>query len=265
MTRKLAYIAKIEEIIAIDGADRIVQYRVLGWKVIDQKDKYQVGDLVVYVEADAWMPHTLAPFLTKLGHFPKTYNGIEGQRLKTIKLKGAMSQGLLLPVEVGINAIEAAIREEQGDLVCVDFYPQEGDELDDALGIIKWEPEPEKIPTNAKGNFPSFIPKTDQERCISAGTMIETTFGFMPIEEIVNNKLNVHVKAFNHSTNTECFARIVDHSVMRAISEKWIKFTLEDGTTLTVTDNHRVWCDSVNAYREAKHITVGDYFIQKTE
>jgi len=149
MTRKLAYIARIEEVIAIEGADRIVQYRIGGWRVIDQKDKYAVGDLVVYCECDSWMPNTIAPFLTKADKYPKNYKGIDGERLKTIKLKGALSQGLLLPIPAEFNDPTQFV---------------EGLDVTELLGIIKWEPQPERVPVNAMGSFPSFIPKTDQER-----------------------------------------------------------------------------------------------------
>lgn len=154
MTRKLAHIEQIAEIIPIEGADLIVQYRVLNWLVISKKNEFQVGDLVVFIEPDAWVSNTLAPFLTKPGKFPKTYGGIEGERLKTIKLKGALSQGLLLNVQVAYDL----------DPPDYDHVFLEGDDVTELLEIIKWEPEPEKIPVNAKGSFPQFIPKTDQER-----------------------------------------------------------------------------------------------------
>jgi RNA ligase (TIGR02306 family) len=164
MTRKLAYIARIEDIIPIEGADRIVQYRVGGWRVIDQKGKYAVGDLVTYCECDSWMPNTLAPFLTKADKYPKEYKGIQGERLKTIRLKNALSQGLLLHIDTAFYAVVSSIQEEVGSAVLVDYYPKEGDDVTEALGIIKWEPAPEQVPVNAKGSFPSFIPKTDAER-----------------------------------------------------------------------------------------------------
>jgi RNA ligase (TIGR02306 family) len=109
----------------------------------------------VYCECDSWMPTTLAPFLTKADKYPKNYKGIDGERLKTIKLKGALSQGLLLNLQT--------VSEQTRSNECVCLY-NEGDDVTDALGIIKWEPEPERVPVNAMGSFPSFIPKTDQER-----------------------------------------------------------------------------------------------------
>lgn len=98
--RKMASIQKIAEVKAIPDADKICAYRVNGWWIVDQVGKYVVGDLVVYAEPDSWIPTTLAPFLTKPGHFPKTYLGVEGEKLRTIRLRRQLSQGLLLPISV---------------------------------------------------------------------------------------------------------------------------------------------------------------------
>jgi RNA ligase (TIGR02306 family) len=156
--RKMATVRRIAEVKTIDGADRIVAYRVDGWYVVDSKDKYQVGDLVVYCEPDSWIPHSIAPFLTKPDQFPKVYKSVEGQKLRTIRLKGQISQGLLLPVAefFGETVILTASS--------TDTY-KEGDDVSEALGIQKWEAEiPAQLQGQMKGSFPSFIRKTDQER-----------------------------------------------------------------------------------------------------
>lgn len=141
--RKLATVRKIAEIKQIPEADLIVAYRVDGWWVVDKKDNYIVGDLVVYVEPDAWIPHDLAPFLSK-GKEPAEYEGIKGQRLRTVKLKKQLSQGLLLPT--------------------TSLYA-EGDDVTEFFGIIKWEPKlPAQLAGDARGLFPSVVPKTEAER-----------------------------------------------------------------------------------------------------
>ena len=151
--RKLATIRRIAEVKAIEGADKIVAYRVDGWFVVDSKDKYQVGDLVVYCEPDSWIPHSIAPFLTKPDQFPKVYKAVEGQKLRTIRLKGQLSQGLLLPLSV---VFELPANTE------VDV---QGTDVSEALGIQKWEADiPAQLQGQMKGSFPSFIRKTDQER-----------------------------------------------------------------------------------------------------
>lgn len=143
--RKLATVRKIAEIKAIPEADIIVAYRVDGWWVVDKKDAHSVGDLVVYVEPDAWVPHELAPFLSK-GKEPSEYEGIKGERLRTVKLKKQLSQGLLLSVPNG-------------------FINIEGTDCTEALGVLKWEPKlPVQLAGDARGLFPSVVPKTEAER-----------------------------------------------------------------------------------------------------
>lgn len=148
-TRKLASIQRILALDPIEGADMIELATVLGWKVVVKKNEYKVGDLVIYLEIDAWVPHELAPFLSK-GSEPREYEGVKGERLKTIRLRGQISQGLILPIP--------SIMEDSLELL-------EGDDVTDHLGIKKWEaPIPTQLRGVAKGNFPSFIRKTDEDR-----------------------------------------------------------------------------------------------------
>lgn len=98
--RKLATIRKISEIKPIEGADKIELAVLDGWRVIIKKDEYKVNDLVVYLEIDSWVPTELAPFLTPVGKEPKEYNGVKGERLRTKKIRGEISSGLILPIEI---------------------------------------------------------------------------------------------------------------------------------------------------------------------
>jgi len=147
-TRKMASVQEVNGVYPIEGADKICQYGIQGWRVVDQVGKYKVGDMVVYCTIDSWVPATIAPFLSK-GKEPRVYNGIPGEKLRTIRLRKALSQGLLLPLTV-LDHVESEL------FVGLDVsFP---------LGIVKWEAPPEFTSADAKGNFPSFIIKTDQER-----------------------------------------------------------------------------------------------------
>ena len=148
--RKMATIRKIDEINPIDGADAIEVATVGGWKVVVKKGEFTAGDLAVYCEIDSWIPSTIAPFLTKPGHFPKVYEGVEGERLRTVKMRGQLSQGLLLNLDNVIPETNSFA---------------EGDDVSEHLNIQKWEMTvPAQLAGQVKGNFPSVIPKTDQER-----------------------------------------------------------------------------------------------------
>lgn len=159
--RKMASIQQIADVIAITGADKICQYQIQGWRVVDSVGKYQVGDLVVFCEVDSWVPTDLAPFLSK-GNTPREFNGVPGEKLRTIRLRKALSQGLILPMGVLPGGFET------GDIVV-------GMDVSEVLGIQKWEvPEPTQLGGQTKGTFPSYIPKTDQERVQNLGSEIAT-------------------------------------------------------------------------------------------
>jgi RNA ligase (TIGR02306 family) len=148
--RKLASIQRIKDLQPIEGADRIEKATVNGWNVVVGKGIHQVGDLVCYFEIDSWVPHEVAPELSR-GNEPRTFEGVKGERLRTMKLRGVLSQGYIIPIK------ELPLASKM-DL-------SEGDDVTDILGVLKWErPIPAQLQGQAKGSFPSFISKTDQER-----------------------------------------------------------------------------------------------------
>lgn len=147
--RKMATIRKIDAIGPIEGADAIEVATVGGWKVVVKKGEFSVGNLAVYCEIDSWIPTTLAPFLSK-GKEPRVFEGVAGERLKTIKLRGQLSQGLLLNLD---------------DVIPETHSFGEGDDVSEYLNIKKWEMQiPAQLAGQVRGNFPTEIPKTDQER-----------------------------------------------------------------------------------------------------
>ena len=159
--RKLASVVKIVDIQPIPGADAIVVATVKGWKVVVKVNEYKVGDLAVYYEIDSFLPiRPQFEFLRKSSF--KRMGSTEGFRLKTIRLRGQISQGLLTPIPEGIT------------------NPKEGDDLTEALDIVKYEPPiPAQLAGKIKGTFPSFIPKTDEIRIQN----FESEVGFSPVGE----------------------------------------------------------------------------------
>ena len=145
----MASIRIVDGIAPIEGADAIETAVIGGWKVVIRKGEFAVGDRVVYCEIDSWIPTELAPFLSK-GKEPREFNGVKGERLRTIKLRGQLSQGLLLNLDNALPFTNSF---------------QDGDDVSEVLNIQKWErPMNAQLAGMAKGNFPSLIPKTDQER-----------------------------------------------------------------------------------------------------
>ncbi len=159
--RKMATIKTIDKVLPIEKADSLEVAYIGGWPVVIRKGEYMAGDTVVYCEPDSWVPHDLAPFLSK-GKEPKEYDGVKGERLRTVKLRGQLSQGLILPLSV----IPPNSHTSSGEL-------KDGDDVSAILGVVKYEPPvPAQLAGLIKGNFPSFIPKTDQERVQNIGNLL---------------------------------------------------------------------------------------------
>jgi RNA ligase (TIGR02306 family) len=166
--RKLATIRQINNITTIEGADQIELASVDGWSVVVEKGLYNVGDKIVYCEIDSFIPHDIAPFLSK-GQEPTEYMGVKGEVLKTKRIRKVLSQGLILGQGFILKYMSK-------------YYPcvaECGTDMTDFLGIILYEkPIPKEMQGSVKGNFPSFIPKTKQER-------VQNVFN-----EILQNLLN---------------------------------------------------------------------------
>ena len=162
--RKLASIQKIEEVAPIEGADLIEKVRVLGWWVVVKKDyNFKPGDLCVYFEIDSLLPDIPQfSFLAKGSKLKKSViedgTVVEGYRLKTVKLRGQLSQGLVLPLSE------------------FPFLPTTilGHDLTADFKVYKYDPPlPACLSGEARGHLPGFIPKTDEDRIQSFPDLLE--------------------------------------------------------------------------------------------
>ncbi|MCH8319071.1 MAG: RNA ligase (ATP), partial [Bacteroidetes bacterium] len=137
--RKLASIQKISTLEPIQDADAIEKATVLGWQLVVKKGEFKAGSLCVYCDIDSILPDRPEfEFLKQ-----------RKMRIKTIKLRGQISQGICFPLS--ILPPDTEIREDM--------------EVTEILGIKKYEPPvPAHLQGVAKGKIPSFIPKTDEPR-----------------------------------------------------------------------------------------------------
>jgi RNA ligase (TIGR02306 family) len=147
--RKMASVRKIDAISPIPNADAIEVATIGGWRVVVKRGEFTVGDLAIYCEVDSWIPNAIAPFLSK-DKEPREYDGVKGERLRTVKLRGTTSQGLLLTRYAALDKV--------GEIF-------EGMDVSELLGIQKYEPAvPAQLAGMVAGPFPSVFPKTDEER-----------------------------------------------------------------------------------------------------
>jgi len=158
ITRKLATIERISAINPIPDADAIERATIRGWNVVVKKGEHKVGELVVYCEIDSIMPERPEfEFLRPRGF-----------RIKTIKLRGQVSQGIIFPLSI-LEGRDLSLADPRilGEVTETGFSVTlpEGADVTEVLGIIKYEPQiPACLAGLAKGAFPSHSIKTDEER-----------------------------------------------------------------------------------------------------
>jgi len=172
--RKLASIQKITALRPIENADKIEVATVLGWQVVVQKGQFKEGDFCVYIEIDSILPDKPDFEFMRERKF----------RVKTIKLRGQVSQGICFPISILLKATDK------------DLILREGDDMTELLGVRKYDPqiewekkETERLADIDRGRmskflkryswyrrllfrfkkpsrvpFPSFIKKTDEDR-----------------------------------------------------------------------------------------------------
>lgn len=174
--RQLATIRTIASTRPIQGADRIEVAQVDGWECVVKKGEFEVGQHIVYVEVDSVMPERPEFEFLRDRKF----------RVRTIKLRGQVSQGLVLPL----------------DILPAGNYKL-GDDVTELLGVTKYDPQAQqeallltkqpKTPTNPvvkflmrfkwyrrlfmkpkrKGGFPDWIVKTDETRIQNLTTLFD--------------------------------------------------------------------------------------------
>lgn len=156
--RKMASIQTIRDITPIEGADAIVLAHINGWAAVVKLGEFSVGQHVVFCEIDSWIPHEIAPFLSK-GKEPREYLGVKGERLRSVRLRGQLSQGLILPLKVLTDKMIEICGNPMGGFIC------DGEDVSEILNVVKYEPPIQaQLAGQVRGNFPSLVSKTDEER-----------------------------------------------------------------------------------------------------
>ena len=210
--RKLVTIQTIASIRPIEGADAIEAATVLGWTVVVGKGDFVAGDKAVYFEIDSFLRGDNPAFTSFLARGERTVNidgePVVGHVLKTAKLRGVISQGLLMPLhKLGL-----------------DSSVEVGTDVADELGVIKWEPPLPVGNGEIVGPFDTrFSPKTDAIRLqtLSASWDLIKTIEWEPTvkvdgtsQTLVNDdgKLRIFGRNWELSTETAAGFKIAERS-----------------------------------------------------
>lgn len=154
--RNMVSLKKIDDIVPIENADAIVLAVIGGWNAVVKKDEFSPGDTVLYFEIDSFLPADVEQFAflasksSKKVIHPDTFQEVTGHVLRTVKLRGQVSQGLVLAPFAGLTP---------------DSTQEQVDEAMSALGVFKYEPPiPAGTGGQIIGKFPNYVQKTDSER-----------------------------------------------------------------------------------------------------
>lgn len=160
--RKMARVVIIDAVTPHMNADRLELAKIGAWQSVVGKGEFKAGDWAVYCEIDAFVPHELAPTLTKNEAPSHEVGGVKGNVLKTMTLRGELSQGYLIPMTRALQYWSAG-PQDNGEEAMELFYPEA--DVSNLLGISKYEkPLTEEQKAFSLGFFPSAFPKTDEER-----------------------------------------------------------------------------------------------------
>jgi RNA ligase (TIGR02306 family) len=261
-------IEEIDKVESIPGADRIQKASLKGmsFEFVIGKDSFKSNDKVLYFPVDSLIPLSVQE---KLGVAGKL-SGSKKERVKTIKLRGTLSQGLVgsldlikdMPKQEGIDE-PTAITEFLGitkyevpEIPCknanlrrlpcgLTIYDIEG--ADRYKNILDMLMEQEVVITEK------------MEGCLEYNTEIDTLeFGKKKIGDIVENKIYCHVKTVENDEIV--YKSIIEFSVKEEVDD-WYEIITQNGKRITVTGNHYVFLPKLKCWRKVKDITENDYFL----
>ena len=149
----------LDEVSPHPNADRLDIARIGGWQIVVGKGDRKAGDLAAYIPEQALVPEAVQKALGVEGRLA----GSKKNRVKAVRLRGVLSQGLVLPLEGG-----ALTHPETGEKKSFSV----GDDASEFLGITKYEPP---IPVSMEGEAypaPLRLPNYDVENWKSDPTAI---------------------------------------------------------------------------------------------
>ena len=171
--RKLASIQRVYAVEPIEGADKIEMAKVLGWSCVVNKGSFKPMDLGVYFEIDSFLPIRPEFEFLRGNSYKNTPIMGEGFRLRTMKFRGQISQGLLLPL--------STFPELPADV-------ELGQDVTELFGVRKYEIE-ERATTggNVIGTLPYDVPHTDETRVQEEPNLIQA---FAGLEYYISTKMD---------------------------------------------------------------------------
>lgn len=206
----LVYIGKITQILPIEKADRIESVEVVcgkggRWRGTVQKGQFKEGDI-----CQVYLQDTLVPQIEEFAFMEKNK-----WRVKMMRLRGVPSEVLIMPQSI------------KGDV---------GDDITVLTNVMKYnKPIPVSMGGEIYGNFPSFIPKTDEPNFQKVPEMIEFLMGKMFYSTVKVDGSSATV--YKYDGHFGCCSRNwerkeTDNNIIWTLAKKYGMDELDDGIAI---------------------------------
>lgn len=224
--RKLASIKEIQQLLPIEGRDKIELAVVDGWSVIVKKGEFVVGDKTIYCEIDSVMPETEQFEFLRSKKF----------RIKTMKMAGVVSQGICFPLSF-LPPGNYKVEQDVTDILGVKQYEATMDveqETKDSMPTKKYPAFLMRmgwfrrlvLPKKQEKGFPAFISKTDETRIQNMPFILKDKREWIATEKI------------DGQSGTFCLVR----------QKSWIPFVKEKFEYIVCSRNLRLWAKNLTSY-----------------
>lgn len=295
-----ATILRIGEIHPIEGADRVVKIFANGNSVVIGKDEFKEGDVAVYVSVECTIHelflHLNSMFEDRelnVNPEQKGYINKHG-RVRCVKLRGVPSLGILLspqsiatflnePVEDVVKFLENHVGEDfdmiNGERFVKVYVPpvkenthvSKGDKRNARLkrfkmlmeGTFRFHYSTAQLGKEIHNFSPDDVVYISNKLhgCVERHTIVDTMeYGQKTIGEIVDNKIDCHIKAYD--TNADKIVYVpIDNFYMIPNDGEWYEIELEDGRKITITGNNPVWLPVEKCYRRVDELNGDEYFL----
>lgn len=258
----LASIQIVREVEKHPNADQLDVIKVLGWQLVAKLGEFKVGDKCVYIEIDTVVPSDNPNF---------AFLASTGFRVRTIKLRGAMSQGIAFPLTI--------LPKDPDEYIV-------GQDVSSVLDVTHYEkPVPISMGGLVRGNFPFGLPKTDEERienipeiineiqgkmvyiaqkldgCLMEDTIIETPTGKQTIKILCETKYRGQVLSYDLYKRKNVWVDVTNTFINNEC-DGWYEIICDDDTKIYTTGNHLVWIDDLKCWRAVKDLVGGEKIIK---
>ena len=283
-------IVKIGALNPIEGSDFLATTEINGRTIVVRKDQVNEGDVMFYASNESQID---AEFLRANSLFEdRTMNADQERkgyfnkygRVRMVKLRGVLSMGYIFSLEelerydhIDITQSELEhfvgvdFDEVNGKLFIKAFVPPMAcnghgsrgaggkpikrvnrmiaGELRFHYDTNQLERNPEKLQP-----FDTVAISVKLHGCVERNTIVNTKeYGDMTIGEIVDKRIDCHIKAYDTERNVNVYVPIDNHYLMKNDGE-WYEIELEDGRKITITGNNPVWLPELNAYRRVDEL-----------